>query len=84
MAGTVKTPAEIRADKLAEIERINRNLTRGIKKVREEDREIEHVDPKYLIRRRDELLAETGGVNETGPELTARVRQVRMIGRKGY
>lgn len=84
MAGTVKTPAEIRADKLAEIERINRNLTRGIKKVREEDREIEHVDPKYLIRRRDELLAETGGVNEAGPELTARVRQVRMIGRKGY
>lgn len=84
MAGTVKTPAEIRVDKLAEIERINRNLTRGIKKVREEDREIEHVDPKYLIRRRDELLAETGGVNETGPELTARVRQVRMIGRKGY
>jgi hypothetical protein len=84
MAGTVKTPAEIRADKLAEIERINRNLTRGIKKVREEDREIEHVDPKYLIRRRDELLAETGGANETGPELTARVRQVRMIGRKGY
>ncbi|MDO9428433.1 MAG: hypothetical protein Q7T93_16575 [Methylobacterium sp.] len=84
MAGTVKTPAEIRADKLAEIERINRNLTRGIKKVREEDREIEHVDPKYLIRRRDELLAETGGVNETGPEPTARVRQIRMIGRKGY
>ena len=72
-----------RADKLAEIERINRVLNRGVTEVREEDRTIKR-DLKYLYRRRDELLAEVGGTVEAGPPSTGRIRQVRMIGRKGY
>ena len=83
MVDLVKTPDQIRADKLAEIERINRTLNRGVTEVREEDRTIKR-DLKYLYRRRDELLAETGGLDEVGPEPTGRVRQIRMIGRKGY
>ena len=72
-----------RDQKLAEIARINRVLNRGVTEVREEDRMIKR-DLKHLYRRRDELIAETGGVDETGPAPTARVRQVRMIGSKGY
>ena len=72
-----------REEKLAEIERINRILDRGVTEVREDDRLIKR-DLKHLYRRRDELLAETGGVAEVGPEPTGRIRQVRMIGRKGY
>ncbi|WP_336488300.1 hypothetical protein [Methylobacterium nigriterrae] len=74
---------QTREEKLAEIERINRTLNRGVTEVREEDRTIKR-DLKHLYRRRDELLAETGGLDDAGPVPTGRVRQVRMIGSKGY
>ncbi len=78
----VRTPDQIRSDKLAEIERINRILSRGVTEVREEDRGIKH-DLKLLYRRRDELIAEVGNPAAQGGVQTGRIRQVRVIGRKG-
>lgn len=72
-----------RTEKLAEIEQINRILNRGVTEVREEDRMVKR-DLTRLRERRDELLAETGGTDEVGPPMSARVRQIRMIGSKGY
>ena len=83
MVDLVRTSEQIRTEKLVEIERINRTLNRGVTEVREEDRTIKR-DLAQLYRRRDELIAETGGVDEAGPVPTGRVRQVRMIGSKGY
>lgn len=73
---------QTREQKLAEIDSINRKLTRGVKRVEEEDRKIESVDPKWLYRRRDELQAEVDG--EAAQAVPSqRVRQIRMVGSKG-
>ena len=83
MADPVLSPQEIRLQKIVEIERINRTLTRGVTEVREEDRAIKR-DLVRMRERRDELLAEIGGTTAIAPEPASRVRQIRMVGSKGY
>lgn len=72
-----------REEKIEEIARINRVLGQSVTEVREEDRTIKR-DLVRLRERRDELMAETGGNDLSGPPPSANVRQIRMIGRKGY
>lgn len=83
MAETPLTPEQIRADKLAQIERINRHLASGLTESREEDEQAKWSLAE-MRQRRDELLNEIGGSDAAGPGATARVRQVRMVGSKGY
>ena len=72
-----------RLEKVAEIERINRVLGRAIAETRDASGRFVKRDLTSLYRRRDELLAETGGGDTSDPGAAAQVRQIRMIGRKG-
>lgn len=83
MSETPKTPEQVRAEKLGEIERINRVLNRGVTEVREDDQVLRR-DLTSLRERRDELIAETGGGTDGEIAPTSRVRQIRMISSKGY
>ncbi|GJE54568.1 hypothetical protein [Methylobacterium thuringiense] len=85
MAYPVKTAAEVRADKVAAIESINRMLERGTTEIRDAGGHMVKRDLTSLYRRRDELLAEVGSLDDVvSPQATGRIRQVRMIGLKGY
>lgn len=72
-----------RQEKLDEIQRINRILNRGVTETREEDRLIKR-DLTRLRERRDELISETSGTDDGSPPMSTTVRQIRMIGSKGY
>lgn len=84
MPSTPQTEEEIRAEKLEVVKSINRMLNRGVSEVRESSGDMVKRSLSDLRKRRDELLAETGGIDAVGPVQTGRIRQVRMIGYKGY
>jgi hypothetical protein len=86
MAYPNKTVDQIRTEKLIAIDNINRILNRGTTEVRDSSGHQVKRDLTALYRRRDELLAEVGGLDGdlSGPNVqTGHIRQVRMIGRKG-
>lgn len=83
MPDAPKTPEQILAEKLGAIDSINRMLDRGTTELRDASGHTVKRDLSALYRRRDELLAEIGGPNAGSMPSTGRIRQVRMIGRKG-
>jgi len=81
-----KSPDQIRAEKLAIIEGINRRLDSAAVEIRDASGRFKKTDVASLFRRRDELLAEIGALDDQGSGIgrpTGQIRQVRMIGRKG-
>ena len=86
MADPILTPEQIRAQKLAIIEGINRRLDSSATEIRDASGRFKKTDVASLFRRRDELLAEIGALDDPGTGFgrpTGHIRQVRMIGRKG-
>lgn len=77
-----KTPAEIRAEKVLQIERINRHLATGLTESREEDEQAKW-NLAEMRRTRNELQAEVDAMDGGTPSAN-RVRTIRVIGRKGY
>lgn len=81
MAEPFLTPAETRAEKLALIAKINRHLATGLTESREEDEQAKwNLDE--MRRTRNELQAQLDALDAGTPN-AARVRTIRVIGRKG-
>ena len=72
-----------RDEKLAEIERMKRQLRRAVSETREEDR-MSKFDLAQMRMSLKELQDEVGIVESADLPATARVRQIHMIGSKGY
>lgn len=82
MSGGVKTSGEIRAEKVLQIEQINRHLATGLIESREEDEQAKW-NLAEMRQTRDELQAEVDRMDGTAP-ISARVRTIRLVASKGY